>query len=224
MSHVPHRISHVPCPTYDWILSHIWWRHVPHTNASCLAYERLMQKMLKMYGRVTLAVPEGGVHSDGVLMYKTKTQRGGIGMYLRGGACLRVRACMCVCRCVCVCACVFVCVCVRVGVRGRARVCTCVCVDLCVRACACTYVHTCRRVGVGRRGSESLPCVSGIICFTHDWIMWHIWVTHITHINESGLSHSLSFPFSFSFSFHLSLTLVYNLSVFTLGVCVYQPR
>jgi len=34
------------CPTYEWVVSHIWMSHVPHMNESCPTYEWVMSHTL----------------------------------------------------------------------------------------------------------------------------------------------------------------------------------
>ena len=36
---------------------------------------------------------------------------------------------------------------------------------------------------------NSLPCYDGTHCATYEWVMLHIWMSHVTHTNESCLLH-----------------------------------
>ena len=40
MSHIPH--MNESCPTHEWVMSHIWMSHVPHMNESCPTHEWVM--------------------------------------------------------------------------------------------------------------------------------------------------------------------------------------
>ena len=39
-----------PCDTFEWVMSHIWIRHVTHLNESCHIYERIMQHIWMSHG------------------------------------------------------------------------------------------------------------------------------------------------------------------------------
>ena len=44
MSHVKH--MNESCPTYEWVMSHIWISLVPHMHESCLMYEWVMSHVV----------------------------------------------------------------------------------------------------------------------------------------------------------------------------------
>jgi len=92
---------------------------------------------------------------------------------------------VCVCECVCVgckCVCMWMCVC-AVSVCAYVNVCV-LGVSVCVCECVCVGCQ-CVRMWMCVCWSEVCVYVNVFGCHVYEWVMSHIWMSHVTHMNES---------------------------------------
>jgi len=105
-----------------------------------------------------------------------------------------VRVCTCTCTCVCMCVCVCVCVCAR----APSRWCVCMCVYACMllwrlagSGNSCEWkiyvwecVHGARANSAKHLSHDANATYMNESCHTYEWVMSHIWTSHVTHMDE----------------------------------------
>ena len=170
--------------TFEWVMSHIWMSHVTHMKEACHTYEWgmshrvmshescVMSRSITLSRHVTQlslshSLVKSCIMSHIQIIPATHMNEKCRSLYCSVLQCVAVWCS--VLRCIAVCRSVLQCAAVYCSVLQCAAVC---CSVLQCAAVSCSVLQWMSHVTQTNKS-----------CYTYEWVMSHIWMCHVTHMN-----------------------------------------